>query len=254
MSSNIRYDNPADGDHAWGSRRPALVEAIEEFDPAILATQEGREPQLRSLADSLKTLKLIDSHRHWIEERMYPCLFINPALVDVIDSGDLWLSETPEVAGSKSFESTFPRLITWVEGTFRANQRSFLAASVHLDHVKASTRAAQAKVIVEQLFPRLKKDQAFILMGDFNEPPGEEVREVLQENFEELYDPWFILDKAEESSHHNMKGEEKPGGRIDWILVNRLFDPFDIYLDKKQRHGVYPSDHYPVKAVLNLNR
>ena len=105
ISSNIRYDNPEDGEHSWENRKPLLLKIFHDFNPDILGTQEGRELQIKNLARSL-SLKLVDRHRQWIQERMYPCLFINEDKIQVHKSGDIWLSETPEISGSKSFKSS----------------------------------------------------------------------------------------------------------------------------------------------------
>jgi endonuclease/exonuclease/phosphatase family metal-dependent hydrolase len=70
------------------------------------------------------------------------------------------------------------------------------------------------------------------------------------EEAQELLQP--ILDKKEESSHHQFQGQLENGARIDWILVNRKLRPFDIFLDKVQKKGIYPSDHFPVKGVFHL--
>lgn len=252
MTANIRFDNPADGDHAWAPRRPAMEHAIRSFAPHILGTQEGREPQLRDLEQMLlPELQLAAAHRSWIEERMYPCLFFDPKFIELENSGDIWLSETPQIAGSKSFDSTFPRLVTWMKGVFKETKQSFLAASIHLDHMKSRTREQQAKILVQELKPLIGENDIFVLLGDFNESPQEDVRQILHDGFENLYDPWFILDKPEEFTHHDLKGESREGSRIDWILVNRKLKPFDIFVDKSQKNGIYPSDHFPVKAVLS---
>jgi endonuclease/exonuclease/phosphatase family metal-dependent hydrolase len=253
MSSNIRYDNPADAPRSWADRKDSLVKSILDFNPLILGTQEGHEPQLRNLLSHLPGYQLADSHRQWLEERMYPCLFYKKDQITCVESGDIWLSETPDIAGSKSFDSAFPRLVTWMRGITKNEERPFFVANVHLDHMKSSTRASQGEVLINQIKPLIREDEAFVLMGDFNESPDDTVRSLLQESFEDLYDPWFILDKSEEISHHNLYGIDKPNGaRIDWILMNRKFSPFDIYLDKNCPNEIYPSDHYPVKAILNF--
>jgi len=101
LSSNIRFANPADGTNDWAFRRPHLIALIEKCAPDILGTQEGREKQIRNLAEGLKKLTLVEAHREWIEERMYPCLFINTEKFEILKSGDIWLSDTPTVAASK---------------------------------------------------------------------------------------------------------------------------------------------------------
>src|SRR5262245_28013862 len=107
---NIRYDSPEDGQHAWVARRPVLAQVLKGLAPDILGTQEGREKQIRELQKSLLPMALVDGHRTWIEERMYPSLMFNHSRMGVIDSGDIWLSETPEVPGSISFGSSWPKL------------------------------------------------------------------------------------------------------------------------------------------------
>src|SRR4051812_17055879 len=95
-TANIRFENVTDGHHSWENRRPLLQKIINGFHPDILGTQEGRETQIKSLASGL-TLNLIDSHRQWIQDRMYPCLYINEEQLKVLRAGDIWLSETPQV-------------------------------------------------------------------------------------------------------------------------------------------------------------
>ena len=80
----------------------------------FICTQEGRKPQLMDAESLLKDYSHAFKERSWIEERMYPCIFISKSW-NVLGSGDRWLSETPEVPGSKSFESMFPRLMTYAK-------------------------------------------------------------------------------------------------------------------------------------------
>lgn len=250
MSSNIRFDTPRDGERAWPYRKDILFQSILDFSPAILGTQEGREPQLREVEVGIQKYKLIDDHRSWIEERMYPCFFIDQTQFDVLDSGDIWLSETPHVPGSKSFESMFPRLCTWVRGVDKNSKKEILAANVHLDHVQEMTRHEQIQVLSQQLKKLMKKKDALILMGDFNEAPDGQVRQHLNSALPELYDPWIRLKKEEESSHHTFKQPITEGARIDWILAHNSLEVLDIFLDKCEKQGLYPSDHFPVKAFF----
>ena len=107
ISANIRFDNPKDGKHDWNGRREIISKVINNYDTDLLGTQEGWQPQLNDLNSLLTDLEIVDSHRQWIEDRMYPSIFVNPTKIRVIDSGDVWLSETPYVAASKSFGSSF---------------------------------------------------------------------------------------------------------------------------------------------------
>lgn len=241
ITSNIRFSTTDDGLHRWENRRPMLSRILLSHRPALIATQEGREPQLRELASSLAPLKLVADGRPWIEERMYPCLFIDPTQVEVLSNGDFWLSETPEIPGSFSFDSTFPRLCTWARVKIRGE--AWLIASTHLDHVLVETRKQQSQVLVQQLKVLRQHDENILLMGDFNDEPQSETRQVFTDAFPELYDPWSM---PEESSHHPFSGSCPTGHRIDWILLPQKKKVLEIFLDKTNEQGKWPSDHFPV--------
>ncbi len=257
ISSNIRFDNENDGDHIWDNRKYILRDSIQSFDPHILGTQEGRRPQLSSLDSLLDDQDIVDSHRAWIKERMYPSLFLNSKDLIIKKSGDIWLSETPSVPGSKSFDSAFPRLCSWASVLWPQSSGNegvpLFIVNCHLDHVLEKTRNLQVEVLCKEVFKIRDEEEHLIIMGDFNSHPESEVRKVLLTFFPCLYDPWKSLGLEEEASHHKFGKERDAGSRIDWIMVDKRFEAEEIYLDKIQKEGLFPSDHYPLKCTLKLN-
>lgn len=242
ISVNIRFDNPADKEHDWNGRKPVLKNVLQEFPHDILCTQEGREPQLRDL-ESLCELKLIDGHREWIKERMYPCIFYNSNKFNLKDSGDIWLSKTPEVPGSKDFDSAFPRLATWA--VFEVQKQEFMIVNTHLDHLKNETRLEQIKVLGDFLKTHAHD---YLLCGDFNESPEGDVFKFLTTECE-LTDPWK---KPEQTSFHKFSGENENGFRIDWILHSKNFNNSTIEFDERSENKIWPSDHFPVLGKFKL--
>lgn len=248
ITSNIRFSNPSDGAHDWPYRLPLLVDLYQNFGPDILATQEGRIGQLKELDEKLPELILIDTHRNWIDERMYPCLFINPQTISIERSGDIWLSETPAIPGSKSFDSAFPRLCTWAEVTFKSSGKQLMIVNTHLDHILNSTRVQQTNVLINEI--KKINDRDLIIVGDFNESPLTSIKSHLMDAFE-LKDPWTEKNYPEETSHHGFSGLETiAGDRIDWILIPRNFECSNLVMDKRSVKNVYPSDHYPILATV----
>ena len=244
ISSNIRYDEPDDDQHAWENRRDFLVSRLLEYSPDILATQEGKLPQIRDIDDRLTGLSCADSHRGWAGSLMYPCLFYNPAKLTLSDSGDIWLSESPSVEGSRSFGSAFPRLCTWA-----SFDEGVLAINVHLDNSCSDTRLRQIQVLTKELSELKNEIGTTILMGDFNESPDSPVRSFISNAWPELKDPWLELGKAEESSHHHFYEPIDYGSRVDWILTSKNLEVQEILLDKSQSEvGLFPSDHYILKS------
>jgi endonuclease/exonuclease/phosphatase family metal-dependent hydrolase len=251
ITCNIRFDNPADGANAWPLRRDFLSETLLKHSPDIIATQEGRFDQLQELKSSLGNFHLLDEHRSWIKERMYPTFYLRKDKFEVINSEDLWLSETPNLAGSRSFNSAFPRLFTWVRVQPKGSAKNLLFVNTHLDHVKSETRAEQARVLAQEV-KRISTDQDLLcFMGDYNEGPDLRVREILTESFS-LIDSWKSFNLKEETSHHGFKGVFPEGSRIDWILVDERIEILSSEMDKTNRNGLYPTDHFPVITKIKL--
>ena len=249
ITSNIRFANSGDGIHDWSKRLPLLVEIYKNYGPDILGTQEGRQVQTTELAAKLAHMKLLDSHRAWIDVRMYPCLYINPETIEVHRTGDIWLSETPEVDGSSSFESNFPRLCTWAEVSLKTSGQKLMVVNTHLDHILTATREKQIQVLIDEV--KKINQLPLMIMGDFNESPLTAIKEKILSAFD-LKDPWIEKKYPEETTHHSFLGDKTTeGDRIDWILIPVNFECTDLKLEKRSsQEGIYPSDHYPLLATV----
>lgn len=100
-------------------------------------------------------------------------------------------------------------------------------------------------------------DLPSILMGDFNLSPASKthklfVAEIDSSSFRgNFIDPWIALHKSElnAGTFNDFKGD-KNGDRIDWILVTSPFKIKDIQIIHDSFDNRYPSDHFPVLAIL----
>ena len=250
MSFNIRFDNPNDGDHIWSNRLPIISELINSREICLLGTQEGREPQLRELEAQLDNLEIVDNHREWIADRMYPCIFYRTDTFSLIDSSDIWISDTPNMAGSKSFGSMFPRLCTWAKLINKKSNEKILFVNVHLDHTETTVRQSQIKVMIEEI-KKIKEDFKLVINGDFNESPKEDVYKIITKDLS-LLDPWKTKNLNEETSYHKFKGVYPEGSRIDWILTDKSINCLEIEIIKHSQKNIYPSDHFPVFSILDF--
>jgi endonuclease/exonuclease/phosphatase family metal-dependent hydrolase len=252
ITCNIRFDNPADGSKSWSYRRELLKETLLKHQPDVIATQEGRFAQLLDLAELLPEFELVDQHRSWIKERMYPSFFVRKGIFEIIKSDDLWLSETPHIAGSSSFDSAFPRLMTYLKIQPRNHHQTLMFVNTHLDHVKKETRANQIRVLSKEVKKCWHNGHPLIIMGDFNDAPDSEVRNHLMESFPGLQDAWKKFHSQEETSHHAFTGEMQNGSRIDWILIDQSIQVESALMDKSQKDGLYPTDHFPIICSISL--
>lgn len=243
VTANIRFDNPNDGDNRWAKRRSALSTLLRRLEPDFIGTQEGWHRQIEDIDTGLPDHRLADGHRDWIEDRMYPCIFYRESRVRLLESGDIWLSETPEAPGSSSFGSSFPRLATWARVVVDSDR--YLVANMHLDNSTDAVRRSQSLVARTVLADHRNDGDYLILMGDYNEAPGGGVADALAE-LGELYDPWIESDLPERGSYHAFAGESFEYARIDWILLDRRLAFESVGLDCSKIDGRYPSDHFPV--------
>ena len=250
ISSNIRFDNPADGSLAWPHRRSFLAELLRSHQPDIIGTQEGRRPQIEDLAGLLPDHNLSAQGRQWIEERMYPCLFFRKNSFGTLACGDAWLSDAPQEAGSSFNGSAFPRLCTWNRISLQA--QSFFIANVHLDYLDEGVRLKQALVLVEEIKKQVKPTDRLILMGDFNDAPGSQCHGAILEGLGSVRAPWIEVRGKEEPSHRSFTQAYDEAHRIDWIFVDHRIEVEDIFLDKSHRQDLWPSDHYPLVCKVKL--
>jgi endonuclease/exonuclease/phosphatase family metal-dependent hydrolase len=248
MTFNLRFATPLDGPNEWEYRKELVAEIILTRGPHLLGTQEGTVPQLEYLAGHLPRYLPLIGHRPIDRTCQYPTIFYREDLLQVAESGEFWLSETPTVHRSKSWDSAFPRMVTY--GLFQERGRDlwFYFIDTHLDHISALARLQGARMIREHFFPRQKP---LILVGDFNEPPDSPVYRQFLDPGSPVQDSWRALHppELEATSQHNFDGSPR-GSRIDWILLSSPFRVKEAFMITDNWNGRYPSDHYPYAAEV----
>jgi endonuclease/exonuclease/phosphatase family metal-dependent hydrolase len=186
----------------------------------------------------------------------FSALMFRTKRFELVESGTFWLSETPDKPGSKSWDSSLPRIATWVKLRDRENnQRELCYLNTHWDHQGRQARIESGKIIRAWLNEH-GANQSAIVTGDLNvqeDHPGiqsllaADGRPVLKDVFRTVH----ATAGQEEATFHGFSG--KTGGRrIDFIFASPDLVPTEAAVDHTNRDGRYPSDHYPVTAVLQL--
>ncbi len=257
MSFNIRYGTAPDGPDAWPRRRDRLVATIRAFAPDLLATQECLADQAAFLREALPGHGFAGVGRDDGRQAGEMCaLFWREAAFARLEEGHLWLSLTPEVPGSRGWDAALPRIASWVRLCARDDTtRQVLFVGTHFDHVGVQARRESARLLRARLLA-LARGVPVILAGDFNAPAdaGEgqpyEVLAAADGRFS-LIDTYRALHPpgAGEGTYHAFAGGTE-GDRIDWILVSPPLFPREAAIVRDPREGRWPSDHFPVTAVL----
>lgn len=251
MTFNLRFENETDGANAWSLRRESVAALIKRHNPAILGTQEGMWPQLVYLRDNLTQYYLHAPHRMLDSQSQYPTLYFHKDDFVVIEGGEFWLSKTPASHRSKSWDSAFPRMMSYAFVRAVNNDDVFWVAVTHLDHMGTEARYQQAQLIANWVKER---SAPIILMGDFNDSPESRVHDLLTSNETGLKDTWKVLARGEDPdsfTHHGFTGVPNKS-RMDWILLSPHFRVINAEIIKDHNEDHYPSDHFPYLVELEL--
>ncbi len=259
MSFNIRYGQAKDGTNNWPLRRELVVQTIKTFDPDLLGTQEVLDFQAAFLRDQLPGYAFHGVGREdgSNQGEFVPVMFKTNRF-ELVDSGFFWLSETPEVPGSKSWDTALTRMLSWVVlRDRRGDGQPFVFANVHFDHRGVQARIESAKLIRRKA-AELAGQYPGILCGDFNTTEDGQPYQVLVKGKgfggPEFVDSFRVIHperSPNEASFHGWTGG-RAGSRIDWIIHTPEFATLNAMIDYTNDGGRYPSDHYPVEAVIRL--
>jgi endonuclease/exonuclease/phosphatase family metal-dependent hydrolase len=245
MTFNIRYDNPADGPNAWPHRKDLVLETVAAYEPAVLAVQEALPHQLEEVRTRFPSLKPIGQARGGAGVGEFSGLLIDIGQLEVLGSGQIWLSQTPEEVGSVGWDAALTRTATWAMlRTWGSSGPAFLIVGTHFDHQGEEARNRSGELIVSSLDTWCdQKKLPVIIMGDLNAGPESECLDVFREaGFAPLVD-------AGEGTFHRFSGRSS-GPQIDYILRNARWHVIGAQIVRARSGERCASDHDPVAAQV----
>lgn len=259
MTLNVRYDNPHDSINAWPFRVSMLTNFINGEQPDIIGMQEVLLNQYEDLDSLLTGYSSVGVGRDdgAKEGEMNP-LFFRKDKFDMVRTITFWLSDTPEIPGSKSWGSSLPRIITWMELVDKNSHIHFFCFNTHFAHDSDSARIMSSKILLREV-DKIAEGFPFIITGDFNMLPTSKGYAILtgpDESIPLLKDSFVISEKRPSGHSYTFNGfSDKPGtGRIDYIFVRNGMKVLDQSTVVKKEKGVYISDHWPVKATVLIKQ
>lgn len=255
MSFNIRYGTAADKENAWPQRKDLVAAVIRQFDPDIVGTQECLDFQAEYLVTELPQYRWFGVGREADCAGEHMAVLYKKDKLAPIESGNFWLSETPETPGTSSWNSACNRMVTWAK-FYHLQTKAFLYYfNTHLDHQSEPARQGGARVLLSKL-SSLAPETPIIVTGDFNaRAERSETYTILTGGG--LIDSWnAAADRAGPIT--TWSGFEPPkeesDRRIDWILVRGPVAVHRCETVTYNREGRYPSDHFPVVVKLTVGQ
>jgi len=264
MSCNIRV--ALDEDEAkgvgWSSRKEVCLKVVENQKPDIIALQEVLKSQAEDFRQHFGNYQLFGFDGPEMDAHLtgYHGIAKNPILFsldryELQTGGTYWLSETPLVAGSKSWDTARARHANWVRLRDKQTDKVFRVVNLHLDHVAETAKIQQLKMVVEES-AQYQPDFPQILTGDFNSRYDSRVFDSVRGGeWKETYETVHGEGEVGYTGHafegkNYAKGAK--GGRIDFIWYRGHAQPTAASIVKDDIDGVYPSDHYFMSADIRL--
>ena len=291
-SYNIRLSaGDVDTPNAWTNRQDDLVAFIRKLDLDAFGLQEVRPDQAEFLDASFPDYAKYGEHRgaDRVSDEASSIYFRTNRFA-CVKGGTFWLSETPDVPGVKGWDAACPRVCSWALLKDRRTGKLFCFANTHTDHISALARKEGMLLIIRRMKEFAPPGTPIVFTGDHNcretEEPAQAVAKILKNA---LYvsetppvGPWRTFSGWEWRDHEYpavdaMKlqphvrnarlgspdaDKRKNGGyvwedcgpRIDYIYVSPgvKVKRYATHADPRPGTHLYPSDHFPLTAEIEL--
>ncbi|KQN19369.1 endonuclease [Sphingomonas sp. Leaf33] len=250
MTFNVRLPMESDGANRWEARRDLAARTIARTRPAVIGTQELFQRQGDDLTQRLPGYRWFGIDRRGGHADEHMGVLYDMRRLTLIDSGQFWLSDTPDVLGSITWGHPLPRMVTWGIFERQRDKRRFRLLNTHFPY-RAEDEAARekgARLILAKLDTLPGAELPTVLTGDFNTVPDSATHAALADR---LSDAWTTSRRrtGPDKTFHGFTG--KADRRIDWIFT-RGFTPTRVETLTDHQGVVWASDHFPVIADLKF--
>lgn len=255
LSYNIRYNNPDDGINAWPNRSDSVSDIIGvRVKPDIVGLQEVLKDQLDDLEERLPAYASVGQGRDDGKDAgEFSPIFYRPDKFELIENDMFWLSETPDVPGSKSWDAAITRIVTWALFLEKETNQKFYVYNTHFDHRGEHARLMSARMLVSRIV-EIEEDIPVIVTGDMNVQESSEVYSVFTEK-SVLLDARYVSKNGHQgptTTSNNWEELRPPESRIDYIFVRSVSNVVNHVILDDRYDGRFPSDHLPVMADIVL--
>ena len=253
MTFNIRYGTANDGENNWVFRKEMVFDVIENFNPDFLGLQEALGFQINEILEKFPSYKIIGVARE--DGKLngeFSAILYKSENFKVDTSETFWLSDFPQTPGSKTWGNNYSRICTWGKFLETNSGKYFFILNSHFDHESVSSRIKSAEAIIKKV-ESFGTSLPIIFMGDLNTGETEETIKIIkQNNFVDSY--YAVNNKSEADGTFNSFKGEVNGEKIDYIFINNIFSAAKAEIIRTNKNGKFPSDHFPVSAVLNFKK
>lgn len=250
---NLRMDTPHDGENTWSNRKEMVKGLIQFHDFDVFGTQEGFIHQIKDILE-VEGYDYVGAGRDDGKDAgEHSAIFYKKERFTVLDKGNYWLSETPDVPGKGWDAVCCNRICSWAKFKEKATGKEFYFFNVHYDHEGKEARRQSSSLMLSKI-KSIGGNAPVFCTGDFNATPDDEpIRLIYADGL--LTDSYKLTRQAPygpvgtfQAFDINSPMEE----RIDYIFVSKgiKVNKYGVLTDIKQ--GRFPSDHCPVMVNVDF--
>lgn len=253
MSYNIRLDTSADGINAWPYRKDAVAQMIgPKYDGDIIGLQEVLKRQLDDIQARLPDYAWVGVGRDDGRDRgEYSPIFYRTDRFRLLATNTFWLSETPELPGSRSWDAAITRVVTWARFEDLSSGGQLMFFNTHFDHRGEQARVESSQLLLNRLVG-IAGGTPFILTGDLNVQESEQAYKVLADS-NLLDDARYVSETGHQgptASFNDWETLRPAESRIDYIFVGSGIRVLNHRILDDRYDGRFPSDHLPVVSDI----
>ena len=244
---NLRMDTPRDGMNAWTNRKENVKALIQFHDFDMIGTQEGFAHQLKDLCEIPGYTYVGGGRDDGKDAGEHSAIVYKTDRFKLLESGNFWLSETPDKPGKGWDATCCNRICSWAKFKDAHTKKVFFFFNVHFDHQGVVARRESAKLMVQKI-REIAKDTPVICTGDFNSTPETEQIKIMQTILNDSYTVTAMPPYGPAGTFNGFRFDAPFNNRIDYIFVSVSFVVLKYAALTDAKDQRYPSDHLPVVA------
>jgi len=259
ITCNIRASSMGNdfNERSWHARGAFCIQTVMKHSPDVIVLQECCLDQLtdfqKTLGEEWATYAMMIDPEWDVPEN---AILYRKSLGALQNCGGYWLSETPHIPGSVSWNSECVRFANYV--VLETSEGRIRIINTHIDHASQLAREKQSGMLCQdaEAWPTALPQ---ILTGDLNcDVTNPAIQLLMSHGWRDSYAEATGI-ANERFTAHEFQGENldeacplRHVGKMDWILLRGGISCTASFLVMDHEGILYPSDHYFVVADLRI--
>lgn len=251
---NLRMDTPNDGADAWPNRKEMVKSLVRFHDFDIFGTQEGFKHQLEGILELGNYAYIGAGRDDGKDAGEHSAIIYKKDRFEVLDQGNFWFSETPDVPGKGWDATCCNRICSWGKFKDLESGKTFYFFNSHYDHQGKIARRESSKLLLKKIKEIAGTGEVVFATGDFNAVPTDEPITTLAGDGL-LKDSYSITEEppyGTVGTTNSFQIDAPMKHRIDYVWVTDGVAVKKYGVLNEQQYSHFPSDHFPVMVVAEF--